>query len=92
MLDPYDMRMGETGSVTVEQLAAQAEALGITWGEEQWNGEVLDRSEVYAFLPRAYFEVLHAALRTLDVYPTPVYEACGGIGDQRRVNRHAREM
>jgi hypothetical protein len=74
VIEPYDLRMGAPGSVTAEQLAGQAQALGIDWG-----------SDVYAFLPRAYLARLDEALRTLDVYVQDVYEACGGIGEQRRV-------
>lgn len=74
VLEPYDLRMGAPGSVTVETLAAQALALGIDWG-----------SAVYAFLPRAYLARLDGALRTLDVFVQDVYEACGGNGEQRRV-------
>lgn len=75
VLEPYDLRMGATGSVTAETLAEQALALGIDWG-----------SEVYGMLPRPYLARLDEALRTLDVYIQDSYEACGGIGEQRRVN------
>ena len=78
VLAPYDVKMGDPQSVTPAVLAAQATALGLGWG-----------SEVYAFLPAAYFTALDTALRTLDVYPAPVYEAAPGIGYQRAVNCHA---
>lgn len=71
---PYDTKMGDPGSVSVELLAAQAAAHGITWG-----------ADVYAFLPNAYFAKLDAALRTDDVYAAQVYEGTAGIGDQRHV-------
>lgn len=74
VLAPYDLRMGDPGSVTAETLAAQALALGIDWG-----------SQVYAFLLREYLARLDEALRTHDVYVQDVYEACRGNGDQRRV-------
>lgn len=74
VLAPYDLRMDQPGSTAAERLAEQAAALGIDWG-----------SQVYAFLPRPYLARLDEALRTLDVYVQDVYEACGGIGDQRRV-------
>lgn len=86
VLEPYDLRMGQPESVTVEQLAVQAQAFGIDWDEDTERG-----TEVYAFLPAAYLERLDAALRTLDVYVQDVYEgAVGsngrpGIGPQRRV-------
>lgn len=76
VLAPYDLRMGQPGSVTAATVADQALALGIDWG-----------SEVYAMLPAAYFACLSEALRALYVYPQDVYEATAGIGEQRRVNR-----
>lgn len=75
LVEPYDQRMDRAGSVTADVVAAQALALGIDWG-----------SAVYAVLPRPYLARLDAALRTLDVYVQDVYEACTGIGEQRRVN------
>lgn len=80
VIAPYDLRMGAPGSVTAETVAAQALALGIDWG-----------ADVYALLPSAYFEVLDAALRTLDVYPADVFEADAGIGFQRRTCRFVRD-
>lgn len=75
VLAPYDVRMGDAGSVTELDLAAQALALGL-------DGE---RTEVYGFLPNAYFNRLDGALRMIDVYATPVYEATIGIGEHKRV-------
>lgn len=77
VLEPYDMRMGAPGSVSVQTLADQAAALGIDFG-----------AQVYALLPRPYLVRLDAALRTHDVYVQDVYEGCSGIGEQRRVNVH----
>ncbi len=80
VLEPYDLKMGRPGSVSVETLAEQALALGIDWG-----------AQVYAFLPKAYLARLDEALRTHDVYVQDVYEGCedangrAGIGPQRRV-------
>lgn len=74
IIDPYDVKMGDNGSVTPETVTAQAVALGIGWG-----------SDVYGFLPNSYFEVLDEGLRDLDVYASQVYEATSGIGDQRHV-------
>lgn len=71
---PYDVKMGDPGSVTAETVMAQAIDLGIEWGDD-----------VYAFLPNAYLKVLDEALRPLDVYAQEVYEATSGIGDQRHV-------
>ena len=75
VIAPYDCKMGAPGSITPALLAGQAWKLGIR------NG-----SDVYALLPRAYYDVLDDALRRLDVYTQDVYEACAGIGDQRHVN------
>ncbi len=76
VIEPYELKMGAPGSVTPETLAAQAVDLGIDWG----------CGGVYGLLPRPYLARLDEALRTLDVYIQDVYEACGGIGEQRRVN------
>lgn len=81
VLEPYDVRMGDAGSVTAERLRAQAEALGIDW-----------TATVYGLLPSAYLDALDAALRPSDVYVQDVYETCRGIGEQRGVNRHVREI
>lgn len=75
VLAPYDQRMDQPGSITAAEIAGQALALGIDWG-----------SEVYALLPSAYYSRLDEALRTLDVWLQPVYEAAPGIGYQRGVN------
>lgn len=83
VLDPYDLRMGAAGSVTADVLLAQALQFGIGWDDP--DGWPTGR-EVYALLPRPYLAVLDEALRQVDVYVQDVYEACGGIGDQRRVN------
>lgn len=77
VLEPYDLQMGQPGSVSPETLTAQALALGIDYG-----------SDVYALLPRPYLARLNEALRTLDVYVQDVYEACQGNGEQKRVNVH----
>lgn len=74
-LAPYDVKMGDAGSVTVETLAEQAAILGIGPG-----------SEVTALLPRAYFDRLDAALKRLHVWAFDVYEGCAGIGEQKREN------
>jgi hypothetical protein len=73
VLAPYDTKMGQRGAITPTAIAHTAQLHGIDYG-----------TEVYAFLPRRYFEALHVALAELDVYPADVYEAATrGIGDQR---------
>lgn len=74
VIAPYDVKMGDPGSVSAETITVQANELGIEWGDD-----------VYAFLPNAYLKVLDAGLRPLDVYAQEVYEATSGIGDQRHV-------
>lgn len=74
MVDAYDTKMGDPGSVTADQVAAQLPALGIDWG-----------SDVYAMCPKAYWKVLDGALRSVEVYAADVYEAAPGIGYQRGV-------
>jgi hypothetical protein len=76
VIDPYDLQMGEPGSVCPAGVAAQAASLGIAWG-----------CEVHALLPRAYLAVLDAALRPESIWVRDVYEGCRGSGDQRLVNR-----
>lgn len=74
VLAPYDVRMGDEGSVTAEQVADTAADLGIEFGDE-----------VYAFLPTAYREVLAEALATDDVAVHDSYEAAPGVGYHRGV-------
>ncbi len=79
VIEPYDLKMGAPGSITVETLAEQALEHGIDWGPFR-------PTEVYALLPKEYFRRLDAALRTHDVYVQDVYEGTASIGEQRRVN------
>lgn len=81
VIEPYDVRMGQPGSVTADTLAAQVEA---RFGE--------DDVDLYFMLPQAYLVVADEAFRRSYQYGQVVYEACGGIGDQRRVNRNVREL
>lgn len=74
MLEPYDVKMGQRGSVTAATIAYQAHELGIA-----------RRAEVHAMLPKQYFAVLDAALKLLNVYAQDMFHGCGGIGEQRRV-------
>lgn len=77
VVEPYEQRMDARGAVATAVVAEQAAALGIDWG-----------AQVYALLPRPYLRKLDEALRPMDVYVQDVYEACGGNGEQRRVNCH----
>lgn len=78
MVEPYDVRMGDPGSVSVDTITAQARARG-------WDDLAERAPDVYGFLPNRYFEALDAALRPLFVWATQVYEATSGLGDQRHV-------
>lgn len=82
VLEPYDVKMGDEGCVTVERIVEQCEQLGLTWEA---------RADVYAALPAAYFDKLDAALKSIDVYAAPVYEATRGIGEHRKVCRIVRD-
>ncbi len=81
VLAPYDMKMGRTaaaqtkiGNVTSTRVTDQAEALGVTYGDE-----------VFGMLPGPYLDVLDRALSIMDVYVQNVYEAAPGIGYQNGV-------
>jgi hypothetical protein len=75
VLEPYDVKMGDPGSITVEALAAQVPQVGMKW-----------RDEVYAMLPKAYCARLTEAAYLADyINVQDVYEAAPGIGYQRGV-------
>jgi hypothetical protein len=80
VIAPYDLRMGDEGCVTVDQLAEQCKALGLAYDEAAET-----YPEIYCFLGMDYFRPLDEALRRDDVYAFNVYEAAPGIGYQRRV-------
>lgn len=73
VIAPYEQRMDRRGRVGADTITIQAMMYGLT--------------DVYAFLPGAYFTALDTALRPLGIYPQDVYEGTGGIGDQRHVNK-----
>ncbi len=75
IIAPYDVRMGDAGSVSPATITDQALALGI------------EDDDIYALLPSAYFSILDEGLRSLDVFASPVYEATRGIGDHRGICR-----
>jgi hypothetical protein len=83
VLEPYSKKMGDPGSITVEQLRKQVRKLGLAG------------REVYAFLPRSrqspYYERLEAAMKAEgghaeDVFDVPTKTARGGriqMGEQK---------
>lgn len=75
IVESYDVKMGDAGSIDPVGIAAQALGHGIDWGHDVW-----------AILPGTYFDRLDAGLRMIDVYAAPVYEGTTGIGDQRRAS------
>jgi hypothetical protein len=77
VLEPYEQRMDRPGSVATETITVQAMFKDVG-------------RDVYALLPRAYFDALDAALRPLCIWVQDVYEATAGIGEQRRVNVNVR--
>lgn len=78
VLAPYDLKMGQPGSVTAAQIAGQLTADG-------------PPDEVFAMLPAAYLRVLMEATATLneaglaDIAVLNAFEAAPGIGYQRGV-------
>jgi len=89
VLEPYEMKMGAPGCVTVERLREQALALGMGWGPGELFEDV--PGEVYSMMPRAYYRVLYEALVEIDVWPHDVYSECKGILQQKRVNVNVRK-
>ena len=83
VLEPYKKKMGDPGSIEVEQLRKQVRRLGLAG------------REVYALLPRSrkspYYERLEAALQAegghaVDVFDVPTKTAKGGrigMGEQK---------
>jgi hypothetical protein len=75
VLEPYDVKMGDSGSITAHQLAEQLGDHGIEYGDE-----------IYAMLPKAYYRVLATAAELADdIAVQNVFEAAPGIGYQRGV-------
>lgn len=87
VVEPYEVKMGERGSVDYITIAGQLIARGI----DAWRTG--DHDEVYAMLPAAYLDRLDAAGDVIDLPVQNVYEAAPGIGYMRGVNaniaRHA---
>lgn len=74
---PYDLKMGDPGSITADEIAAQADALD------------LEAADIYAFMGATYFSILDEGLRQNDIFASPVYEATRGIGDHKGICRRA---
>jgi len=83
VIEPYNKKMGEPGSIPVWRLAEQVRELGLAG------------REVYAFLARPYYERLEAALNiegghAVDVFDVPTKTVRGGriqLGEQKTVAR-----
>ncbi|MER5608236.1 DUF6884 domain-containing protein [Micromonospora tulbaghiae] len=70
VIAPYDLRMGEPGSVTVEQVRYQAEQLGLA-----------DTEEVIVLAGRAYADVVSAVWP----HARRPFDGTAGIGEQRQI-------
>lgn len=68
---PYDTTFDDDASISTEEVAEQAEAIGF-----------ID-ADVYTFLPSRYERVLGDALRSIYATWTDAFEGSRGIGDQR---------
>lgn len=78
VLAPYDVKMGQAGSISPEAVAVQAIAHG------------LEDADVYTMLPKAYYRVADEALKMIAVYAQDVYEGNAGIGEMRGINSSVR--
>lgn len=80
VIEPYNVKMGDPGSITVALLAKQVRRM-----------KLADYRPIYAFLSRPYYERLEAALaaeggHVEDVYDVPTKTARGGriqMGEQK---------
>lgn len=72
ILEPYDVKMGDSESVTAKTLQAQARAHNLA-------GRVLQ------LLPNAYRDALETALVGFDMELVAAYAGCRGIGQQKAV-------
>lgn len=75
VIEPYDVKIGDPGSITVRQVVDQLDDLCFEYGDQ-----------IYAMLPKAYLRVLSAAAEEAAcIAVQDVYEAAPGIGYQRGV-------
>lgn len=76
-LDPYNVKMGDAGSVTRATLVAQC------LSRRLWSHHVV------TMLPKAYRDALADALASMPHRFTDLYAGARGIGDHRSVMRRA---
>lgn len=69
IVEPYDVRMGASDSISTQQLADQLRATGAT--------------RLVALTPNAYTNALRAACELAGVQLVAALEGCRGIGEQR---------
>lgn len=69
VVEPYDLKMNEPGSITAEQLAGQLVEAGV--------------QRVVAFTPNTYTAALEAACEVAGVELVAPLAGCRGIGEQR---------
>lgn len=79
MLEPYDLKMGQPGSVSLNTLRCQL--------RDMYDSYYLHEYDMHTLLPRAYYEMLWAAVHTMN--RTQAYsmvnhfDGCAGIGYQK---------
>ncbi len=79
VLAPYDETLATTDRDALVELVA----------EQTLTNGLQDRTDVYAMVPDAYFEVLVEGMGFLGTFPTKVFEDSRGVGDQRHVMSHS---
>jgi hypothetical protein len=86
VIAPYDVKMGDKGSISKTEKGFQRLVLGIIW-----YGLEDDDLDVYAMLPNAYFSIFDKAMRYCEaVPPAQTYEATAGIGEHKAIAKKMR--
>lgn len=80
-LAPYDLKMGQAGSVSVETIVEQAIDLGI--GEDD---------TVMTMLPKQYETRLNEAMWSVGPIPFDVFEANAGMGEMKQIAKKIRDQ
>ena len=87
-LEPYDLKMGQTGSVSLRTIRYQLAGI--------YASHYLHEYEMHTLLPRAYYETLWAAVHTMN--RTQVFgivnhfAGCAGIGYQKAALANLRKL
>ena len=79
IIEPYDVKIGDAGSITNDQLRRQVEWLIDDYGTVD--------TEIHTLLPRRYYETMWAAVHTVNRPHTLSmcnhFAGCAGIGYQK---------